>query len=144
MQAGSHHHDEGPRESRSRPAPARATRPDHHEAARSRRTRAIRPSALGTMASILEAENDTPERSSMVQVLATRSVTLTGVNSPRPLISPATLTVMTSRVPRADDEEVDLVDADALGVGLLLLGVEVERRLGRTGRDEVHGTGVNG
>ena len=44
----------------------------------------------------------------------------------------------------ADDEEVDLVDGDALGVGLLLLGVEVDARFGRSGRDEVHDTGVNG
>ena len=40
-------------------------------------------------ASILEAENDTPERSAMFQVVATRSVTLTGVNWPRPRTSPA-------------------------------------------------------
>ena len=81
----------------------------------------------------------------MVQVMATRSVTLTGVNWPRPsdlagdldgdhLAGPAV----------AHDEEVDLVDGDALGVGLLLLGVEVDARFGRSGRDEVHDTGVNG
>ena len=34
----------------------------------------------------------------MFQVVATRSVTLTGVNWPRPRTSPATLTVITSRV----------------------------------------------
>src|SRR5258708_4125446 len=50
-------------------------------------------------ASTLSARNETPERSSMFQVVATSSVTLTGVNSPMPLSSPATLTVITSRVP---------------------------------------------
>ena len=35
----------------------------------------------------------------MVQVSATRSVTFTGVNWPRPFTSPETFTVMTSRVP---------------------------------------------
>ena len=72
---------------------------------------------LGVIASIFEAENDTPERSPMDQVRATRSVTLTGVNWPEApdlagdldgdhLAGPAV----------ADDEEVDLVDGDALGV----------------------------
>src|SRR6185312_4237202 len=54
---------------------------------------------LATIVSIFEAENDTPERSPMSHVVASRSVTLTGVKSPRPRTSPETLTVMTSRVP---------------------------------------------
>ena len=99
---------------------------------------------MDATASTLEAENDTPERSAMDQVMATRSVTLTGVNWPSPRASPENLTVITSRVPVADDEEVGLVDGDTLGVGLLLLGVEVDARFGRAGRDEAHDTGVNG
>ena len=44
------------------------------------KSRAIRPRPSALTASTLDAENDTPERSAMDQVMATRSVTLTGVN----------------------------------------------------------------
>jgi hypothetical protein len=39
---------------------------------------------------------------------------------------------------------VDLVDGDPVGIELRLLGVEVDDGLGRTGRDEVDDTGVDG
>ena len=42
-----------------------------------------------------------------------------------------------------DDEKVDLVDAQSLVVDLLRFGAEVDRRLGWSGRDEIHGTCVN-
>src|SRR5580692_6202158 len=53
--------------------------------------------ALWLSTSTLAARKETPARSPMAQVVATSSVTLTGVNSPTPLMSPATLTVITSR-----------------------------------------------
>src|SRR6516165_7611633 len=57
------------------------------------------PAVRDAIASIFAALNETPVRSPMVQVLAVRSITLTGVNSPSPLGSPATLTVIESRAP---------------------------------------------
>ena len=117
----------------------------HHEHQHDPEEAVHQAEAFAVTASILEAENETPERSSMAQVVATRSVTLTGVNSPRPLDFARDLDRDHLAGPAVtDDEEVDLVDGDALGVGLLLLGVEVDARFGRSGRDEVHGTGVNG
>ena len=101
--------------------------------------------AFAVTASIFEAENETPERSlhgpgdgdqvghldrGELAEAADLAGDLDGDDLPGPAV--------------ADDEEVDLVDGDALGVGLLLLGVEVDARLGRAGRDEVHDTGVNG
>src|ERR1700733_7092299 len=77
--------------------------PDHDQAPHERQHDREEPShqadALAVTASTLEAENDTPERSAIDQVIARRSVTFTGVNWPSPRTSPATLTVMTSRVP---------------------------------------------
>ena len=81
----------------------------------------------------------------MVQVVATRSVTLTGVNWPRPRTSPATLTVMTSRVPPSPTtKRWTWLMATPLASVFCCLVSKSMTRLGRSGRDEVHDTGVNG
>ena len=52
----------------------------HHERQHDDEEPRHQDEALALTASTLEAENDTPERSAMDQVMATRSITLTGVN----------------------------------------------------------------
>ena len=116
---------------RSRPAPGPSI-----SASTMPTKRGHQAEAFAVIASILEAENDTPERSAMDQVMATRSVTLTGVNWPEApdlagdldgdhLTGPAV----------ADDEEVDLVDGDALGVESSAAWCR-SRRLGSAGPAE--------